>query len=249
MAAQARRGRRSRRYGTCASSALTGLGKTLAAFRGGDRCAGAGRRRPPGRDPGRRRLPAQGSLQRYPAQPGGAAGRHPRGAARAGTARRRRPRHGAHRRYAAGEREKTRRRPPHIVVTTPESLYILLVSEGPRHAEDDAHRDRGRVSTPLSRPPRRHSGAVAGAARMPGAGEQLPAHRPVRHSEADRRRRPLPGWQRRPGGGGLATAASSTSATCRAHRSRRWRCRSLAPRGGHVERGVGGGLRPPHRAD
>ena len=27
----------------------------------------------------------------------------------------------------AGERERMRRRPPHILVTTPESLYILLV--------------------------------------------------------------------------------------------------------------------------
>jgi ATP-dependent helicase Lhr and Lhr-like helicase len=31
-----------------------------------------------------------------------------------------------------GEREKMRRRPPHIVVTTPESLYILLGSESGR---------------------------------------------------------------------------------------------------------------------
>jgi ATP-dependent Lhr-like helicase len=32
----------------------------------------------------------------------------------------------------AGERERMRRRPPHIVVTTPESLYILLGSESGR---------------------------------------------------------------------------------------------------------------------
>ena len=32
----------------------------------------------------------------------------------------------------AGERERVRRRPPHIVVTTPESLYILLGSESGR---------------------------------------------------------------------------------------------------------------------
>src|SRR5262249_30236659 len=31
-----------------------------------------------------------------------------------------------------GERDKARRRPPHIVVTTPESLYILLGSESGR---------------------------------------------------------------------------------------------------------------------
>src|SRR5262249_27903621 len=33
---------------------------------------------------------------------------------------------------AAGEREKMRRRPPHIVVTTPESLYIMLGSQSGR---------------------------------------------------------------------------------------------------------------------
>src|SRR5205823_11623488 len=32
----------------------------------------------------------------------------------------------------AGERDRMRRRPPHIVVTTPESLYILLGSESGR---------------------------------------------------------------------------------------------------------------------
>ena len=31
-----------------------------------------------------------------------------------------------------GERERMRRRPPHIVVTTPESLYVLLGSESGR---------------------------------------------------------------------------------------------------------------------
>src|ERR687890_685424 len=32
----------------------------------------------------------------------------------------------------AGERDRMRRRPPHILVTTPESLYILLGSESGR---------------------------------------------------------------------------------------------------------------------
>ena len=37
------------------------------------------------------------------------------------------------------ERDRMRRRPPHIVVTTPESLYILLGSDfGPQDAGDDA---------------------------------------------------------------------------------------------------------------
>src|SRR6476660_1935498 len=33
----------------------------------------------------------------------------------------------------AGERTAMTKRPPHIIVTTPESLYILLTSEGGRH--------------------------------------------------------------------------------------------------------------------
>ena len=42
------------------------------------------------------------------------------------------------------ERARMRRTAPHIVVTTPESLYILLTSEsGPRHAVDLPDRDRG----------------------------------------------------------------------------------------------------------
>ncbi len=41
------------------------------------------------------------------------------------------------------ERATMRRRPPHIVVTTPESLYILLGSEsGRENARDHAHRHR-----------------------------------------------------------------------------------------------------------
>ena len=44
----------------------------------------------------------------------------------------------------AAERQRMSRLPPHVVVTTPESLYILLGSEfGARNVEDDAHGDRG----------------------------------------------------------------------------------------------------------
>ena len=44
-----------------------------------------------------------------------------------------------------GERDRMRSAPPHILVTTPESLYILLGSESGRaHAGDDAHGDRRR---------------------------------------------------------------------------------------------------------
>ena len=44
---------------------------------------------------------------------------------------------------AQSERARMRRTAPHIVVTTPESLYILLTSQiGPGHALDLPHRDR-----------------------------------------------------------------------------------------------------------
>ena len=40
------------------------------------------------------------------------------------------------------DRNRMRKKPPHIVVTTPELLYILLGSEfRPQHAEDNADRD------------------------------------------------------------------------------------------------------------
>ena len=69
-------------------AAPTGSGKTLAAFlaaidglvRQGLEGAAAGR------DAGRLRLAAEGAVERHPAQPRSAAGRHPRGAARAGLA-------------------------------------------------------------------------------------------------------------------------------------------------------------------
>ena len=44
----------------------------------------------------------------------------------------------------AAERQRMSRLPPHVVVTTPELLYILLGSEfGARNVEDDAYGDRG----------------------------------------------------------------------------------------------------------
>ena len=50
---------------------------------------------------------------------------------------------GAHRRYAAGRARRDAPPPPHILVTTPESLYLLLTSESGRaHAGHDAHGDR-----------------------------------------------------------------------------------------------------------
>ncbi len=58
------------------------------------------------------------------------------------------------------------RTPPHILVTTPESLYLLLTSSRSRaHAAHRPHRDRRRDPRRDRRPPRRAPGAVARAAR------------------------------------------------------------------------------------
>ena len=55
-----------------------------------------------------------------------------------------------------GERERMRRRPPHIIVTTPESLYILLGSASGRAMVGDP---RARSSSTKSTPLRRTSAA------------------------------------------------------------------------------------------
>ena len=65
-----------------------------------------------------------------------------------------------------GERARMRRAPPHIVVTTPESLYILLTSgSGREMLVDVPHRDRRRDPRHRGQQARRASGAVAGAPR------------------------------------------------------------------------------------
>ena len=97
------------------------------------------------------------------------------------------------------------RTPPHILVTTPESLYLLLTSE--RSRADAAHRPHGhRRRNPRGdrHPPRRAPGAVArapAARRRPAAA----AARPVGDAEADRGRGALA--VRRP------TAAAAPSST------------------------------------
>ncbi len=87
----------------------------------------------------------------------------------------------------ASERAAMLRTPPHILVTTPESLYLLLTAE--RSRRDAAHspnRDRGRDS-------RRHRDTAwrspVALARTPAADRRAthPATGLVRYSEADRR--------------------------------------------------------------
>ncbi len=86
------------------------------------------------------------------------------------------------------ERAAMVRTPPHILVTTPESLYLLLTSAPHGHCRRDprGHRDTAR------RPP----GAVARAAPA-GCRAAAASHRPVGDAEADRRGRPVPDGRRR----------------------------------------------------
>ena len=126
-------------------AAPTGSGKTLAAFLaaidGLVRQGLGGRSR--GRDADRLRVAAEGAVERHPAQSRGAARRHSRGAARSGL-----PDVDIRTWVRTGdtppaERQRMGVTPPHIVVTTPESLYILLGSDSGREMlGDDAHRDR-----------------------------------------------------------------------------------------------------------
>ncbi len=94
------------------------------------------------------------------------------------------------------ERARMRRQPPHIVVTTPESLYILLGSESGREMlsttrtviVDEIHAMAGS----------KRGVHLALSARAPGGARRAQAHarRPVGHAEADRGCRALPGRHR-----------------------------------------------------
>ena len=116
-------------------SAPTGSGKTLAAFLIGYRRPGAARPAwaAAGRNRNRLRLAAQGAQQRRPQESRAAAGRNRRagGASAALRSRPFAPRCAPAIRRSA-ERQKMTRQPPHILVTTPESLYILLTAAKPR---------------------------------------------------------------------------------------------------------------------
>ena len=116
-------------------AAPTGSGKTLAAFLSAiddlvrQALAGAGCR---DETRGGLRLAAQGAVERRGEEPGGAAGGDPRGAGGAGAAGRGDPHPVRTGDTPASARTAMVKRPPHILVTTPESLYILLTSEGGR---------------------------------------------------------------------------------------------------------------------
>ena len=223
------------------------LGQDAGRLSRGDRRAGApGRRgRTARRDADRLRLAAEGALERHPQESRGAARRHPRGVARARPAGCRNPHLGAHRRHAAGRaRPQMRRRPPHIVVTTPESLYILLGSESGRAMlattrtviVDEIH---------ALAPNKRGSHLALSLERLAAlCGGRLLRDRPLGDAEADR------------GGGAVPGRRDGRRGDLHDHRHRpsprarpRARGAGLAARGGDVGRGLGGGLRPPRRAD
>ena len=109
------------------------------------------------------------------------------------------------------ERRAAVQHPPHILVTTPESLFILLTSEsgrrGLRHVRtvivDEIH---ALVGDKRGRPP----GAVARAARPAGARGQAAADRPVGHGAADGGGQPAAGAATGPPPPWSTPAASAT---------------------------------------
>ena len=226
-------------------AAPTGSGKTLAAFLAAidslvrQGVEGNARRR----DAGRLCLAAEGAVERHPAQSRGAAGRHPRDAAAQGLPDvdiRAWVRTGD---TPAAERDRMRRRPPHIVVTTPESLYILLGSESGRKMlattrtviVDEIH---------AVAPNKRGAHLALSLERLRALVRRRAAtDRPVGHPEADRDGRPFPGRRR------LDEAAGLRDHRHRPYPRPRPRPRSpvLAARSRDVGGGLGAGLRPARR--
>ena len=145
----------------------------------------------------------------------------------------------------SAERERMRRRPPHIVVTTPELLYILFGSESGRNMLkttrtviiDEIH---------ALAPNKRGAHLALSLERLAGAlPASVAADRPFGHAEADRDGRAISGRRRRRGNRGL-----------RNHRRRPYqgprsgsRGSALAARGGDVRRGLEPELRPARRID
>ena len=114
----------------------------------------------------------------------------------------------------SSERAAMLRRPPSFVVTTPESLYLLVTSAKGRDLA--AHgRDRHRRRDPRRRPrqarlaPRAH----ARAPRSARASAPAAAHRAVGHAAADRDRRPPARRGRGPAARRSSTPATSATST------------------------------------
>ncbi len=112
----------------------------------------------------------------------------------------------------ADERRAFARRPTDILITTPESLFLLLTSSGPGGAPRgrDGHHRRG--ARGLRQQARRAPGGLAGPARH-AAGPPRAADRAVGDGPPDRRGGHLPG--RRPAGADRRAAVDRSSGTCR----------------------------------
>ncbi len=160
------------------------------------------------------------------------------------------------------ERDKMRKRPPHIVVTTPESLYILLGSESGRRMLSTTRTvivdEVARARAEQARQPSR---AVARTARC-AVRATRDAHRSVGDAEADRGSRALPDRRRRSAadrGPDRAadrerrcvgeSASAELIADCKivdighvARARSRARTAGRAARSGHVRRRLGAGL-------
>ena len=200
--------------------------------------AGPASRRAARRDGGRLRLAAEGAVERHPDQPRGAARRDPRRARALGL-----PDVEIRTAVRTGdtpghERQRALRKPPHILVTTPESLYVLLGSPRSRRdarngARGDRRRDPRRRREQARQPPR----ALARAARRADRSARRSLGAPHRLARIGLRRRRSRSTRSRASWSAPArrrtaspTARSSTSATprsatsrssCRRRRSRR----------------------------
>ena len=216
---------------------------------GGDRRAGAARarRRAPGRDADRLRVAAQGAVERHQAQPGSPARRHPRCLAGAGTAGRRHPHLGAHRRHAF---ERARPYAPLAAAHRGDHAGVALraarLGVRPRDARDHPDRDRRRDPRAGAEQARHAFVAVARATRR-AVRRPAAAHRALRHPEADRRGRAVPGRRRAGRRSRTRTAPSSTPATAAPATSRSKSL--LAARSRDVGRRLAAALRPAGRAD
>ena len=122
------------------------------------------------------------------------------------------------------ERARFQREPADILITTPESLYLLLTSNAREALRSRRHGHHRRDSRAGADQARRAPGAVARAARARCAGRAAAAHRPVRDAAAARRSRALPRRRRRraPRGGrrNRRRPRACRRTTCGARRSR-----------------------------
>ncbi|MCK7509178.1 MAG: DEAD/DEAH box helicase [Desulfobacterales bacterium] len=137
-------------------------------------------------------------------------------------------------------RARMRRRPPHILVTTPESLYILLSSASRAGACWPAPRSVIVDEIHALAPTKRGAHLALSLERLDAlAGRRADPHRPVGHAEADRRGGALPGGRRRESRRRRGRAAPSSTPATPATATWRSKLPRRAARSGDVGRGLG----------